>query len=251
MDLQIDTDWLLAYLLVMTRLSGLFIYSPLLGLNQVPVSVRMMFVLILALVFVQTLPSSVPSFSTLPALGMAVVREFLAGALMGLGVLAAFAALNFAGQMMDYQIGFNAAALFDRNTQAQDPLLSVLWGFIGGLVLVTLDAHHALLRAFAQMLTLFPVGGEGFTVSPAALTRTLGLVFVYGLVLASPVAIGVFLLDIASAFMSRSMPQLNIYFVALPVKILWGLFLLAATMIHAGPVIQRLFSAAIAAPLSH
>jgi flagellar biosynthetic protein FliR len=250
-DLQLDTNWLLIFMLVATRLSGLFVYSPVLGLNQAPMQVRVLMVLSLALIFTLALPTTPSMISTVPQLVTAALREFLIGALIGLGVHTVFGAMSLAGQLLDYQIGFNAAALFDRNTQAQNPLLSVFFGMLGGVVFLTLDGHHLLLRAVAQTMTVFPVGAGGFSVSPTALARTLGLVFLFGLALASPVAIGVFLLDMGTAFISRTMPQLNIYFVALPVKVMWGLFLLTVTLGHAGPLMQRLFTEALSAALGH
>ena len=251
MILQLNPDATLLYMLTVTRLSGLVVYSPVLGLNQVPMRVRLVFVLILASILSAVVPTTALPINSSGELALAVMREFLIGALIGLSVQVAFGALTLAGQMLDYQVGFNAAALFDRNTQAQNPLLSVLFGMLGGVVFLTLDGHHLLLRAVAQTMRVFPVGEGGFTVSPAVLAQEFGRVFVLGLTLASPVAIGVFLLDVATAFVSRTMPQLNVYFVALPLKVFWGLLLLSVTVTHAGPTLQRLFSTAVAASLEH
>ncbi len=248
MDVQLNTDWLLTMLLIATRLAGLFLYSPVMGFNQLPVRVRVSFVLILALVFGLGLPNAVPHILSLPQLVFAALREFLVGALIGLGVFVVFAATTFAGQMLDAQIGLNVAVLFDYNTQAQNPLLGTIFGMLAGAMFLALDAHHLLLRVMAQTFELFPLGG-GFSVAPALLAQQLGAVFLFGLALASPVALGVFLLDVTTAFVSRSMPQLNIYFVALPLKIFWGLLLLTVTLTHAGPLLQRLFTDAVTAPL--
>jgi flagellar biosynthetic protein FliR len=250
MDVQIDSEWMLAILLVATRLAGVFAYSPVLGFNQLPPRVRVTVILALTLIFGFGLPHTASPIDSIAQLTFAVLREFLIGALLGLGVFVAFAAMTFAGQLLDTQVGFNVAVLFDYNTQAQNPLLSTLFGMLAGAVFLALDAHHLLLQALAQTFDLFPLGGGRFSVSPALLSRQLGVVFLFGLMVASPVALGVLLLDVATAFVSRSMPQLNIYFVTLPLKIFWGLLLLSLTVTHAGPVMQRLFSDAITASLT-
>jgi flagellar biosynthetic protein FliR len=249
-DIQLDIDWMLALLLIGTRLAGALVFSPLLGFNVLPAPVRVTFVLVLSVVFALSRPTTALNITSLGQLGLAAVTEFLCGALIGLGVLAAFAAATFAGQLLDTQIGLNVAVLFDYNTQSQNPLLSTALGMLAGVVFLSLDGHHLLLRVIAQTFRIVPLAGGTLSVSPELLARQLGVVFLFGLALAAPIAVGVFLLDVATAFISRTMPQLNVYFVALPLKIFWGLFLLAITLSHAGPLFQRMFDDAVTAPLT-
>ncbi len=249
MQIDLDTAWLLRFLLVSTRLGGVFAYSPLLGFNRIPVMVRVIAVLTLSLILAVAMPTVPAVVSSLPLLAFYVLREFLIGALIGLGVFVVFAAFEFAGQFLDAETGLNSAVLFDYNLQAQSPLLGTLFGMLGGVIVLAMGAHYALLRIIAQSFEFWPPETLGLPkLTLGFLTHDFGLVFLYGFALASPIALGVFLLDLLIAFLSRSMPQMNIYFVALPLKIFWGVLLVALALPHATTLIRALFEQALKLP---
>ena len=241
MEATLNPDWLIDFLLIATRMAGVFLLLPVLGFTVIPARVRLLFVLTISLIFAGSLGAAHAHAATILELVRLGVIELARGALLAFSVQAAFATLNFAGQLLDHQIGFNAAALFDFNTQAQDPLLSTLLLMLGGLIFVAFDAHLELLRGLAETFRQQPVGAALPEVRPDQLAMQFGGVFVYGFMVASPVVAGLFLFDAATAFISRSMPQLNIYFVSLPIKIFWGLLLLASSLIHVGPLLRAIF----------
>jgi flagellar biosynthetic protein FliR len=241
----LDPAWLVTLLLLATRLAGLFLLSPALGFNRLPPQARVAVVLLLALCLSQSISTEAGVVAdSITKLVLALIGEFLIGAMIGFGVHAAFAALSFAGQFLDFQIGLNAAAAFDLNAQAQSPLLSTFFGLFGGLIFLLLDAHHDMLRGLAYSLTILPLNHFSLPDDAGPFVTAFGLVFTYGLVLAGPVVLGLMLLDIAIAVIARTMPQISIYFVTLPLKIFVGVLLLALTMSQFTPVLERLFAAA-------
>lgn len=245
MNLTIDPAWLLALMMLATRMAGVLLLSPALGFNRLPPQARVAFVLLLSLCLMPAVTvEAVVVADSIIKLGLALVGEFVTGAIIGFGVHAAFAALSVAGQLLDSQIGLNAAAAFDINTQVQSPLLSTFFGLFGGVVFLSLDAHHELLRGLAYSLILLPIGQFSLPDEAEAFVTAFGLVFIYGLVLAAPVILGLMLLDIAIAAIARTMPQVQIYFVTLPLKVFVGVLLLALTMQQLAPVLGRLFKAA-------
>ncbi|WP_029920458.1 flagellar biosynthetic protein FliR [Nevskia soli] len=242
MDLTLDAGWLIGLLLIATRLAGLFLLSPVLGFGVVPSRIQLVFVFALALIFATSLGAVSVQVTTLVQLVRLAMVELARGALLALSVNAAFAALNLAGQLMDFQIGFNASAVFNFNTQSQDPVISSMFAMLGGVLFLVFDAHHELLRGLAQSFQVEPVGDLALALDAHRLAAQLGGVFLYGFMVASPVVMGLFLFDVATAFISRSMPQLNIYFVSLPVKIFWGLTLLVTSLTQVGPLIRAIFA---------
>lgn len=243
MQLTLDAIWLTATLLVATRLAGLLVLSPVLGFASIPASVRVLFVLSLALVMVLSIQLRlVRQLNSIPALVAAMATEFLVGAVIGFAVFAVFAALSLAGQLLDFQIGFNAAALFDVNTQAQNPLLSAFFGLLGGLLFLVMDAHLELIRAVAASFEIFPLGRIGMPLDVSGIVRQFGNVFLYGVAIAGPVLLGILLLDVSIAVVARTLPQINVYFVTLPLKIFVGLLLLAMSLTQMGPVVRSLFA---------
>jgi flagellar biosynthetic protein FliR len=242
MNVVIDEAWLVSLLLIATRLAGLFLLLPALGFTVIPARVQLIFVFALALLFALSLGTPQVHVTSLLQLVRVACVELSKGALLAFSVNAAFAALQFAGQLLDFQIGFNAAALFNINTQAHDPLLSSLYSMLAGVLFLVFDAHHELLRGLAESFREQPVGDLALALDPGRLAAQFGGVFLYGFMVASPVVLGLFMFDVAMAFISRSMPQLNIYFVSLPLKIFWGLMLVVGSLVEVGPLVRTIFS---------
>jgi len=240
-EVVLDSDWIVSLLLVATRLAGVFLLLPVLGFTVVPARIQLFFVLALSLVFETALGLPKVHVSTTVQLIEFAAVELAYGALLAFSVNTAFAAINLAGQLLDYQIGFNAAALFNFNTQAQDPVLSALLVMTASVMFLVFDVHHELLLIIADTLRHTPPGHVKMELDPHQLALQFGGVFVYGLMVAAPVLLGLFVFDVATAFVSRSMPQLNIYFVALPAKILVGLALLVVALTQVGPLIRAVF----------
>jgi flagellar biosynthesis protein FliR len=209
-------------LLVSVRLLPLLVVLPVTIFARIPVHVRV----ILALTFAAVLAAGLAPDPALKLTPATLATEFLAGMVMAFGVHVAVAALDMVGRLIDLQIGLNASGVFDPATSNVVGIVAefLSLGFL--MLFVALDLHHVLLRAIAQMLVLLPPGQSPMALVSPEMGSLLGRQFLSAFLLASPIIIGLFLTDVAFAFLSRSMPQANVYFLALPVKIGVGLVLL-------------------------
>ena len=239
MSLVADTGWVVALLLVATRVAGVLLFAPVLGFATLPARIRLLFVLAISAVLLGTLaaggapPQDVP---TATAFG----RELLLGAAMGFGIVATFAAFMFGGRILDYQLGFGVATLFDPASRIQSPLMGTLLSMIGAVLFLSLDAHHTLIRALAYSLAVVPPG-TAHAWEPTLLLQQFGLLFTYGVVLVAPAVAALMLVDLAVAVAARVMPQVSAYFVALPVKVFLGLTVTAVSLRVMGPYIDSMF----------
>jgi flagellar biosynthesis protein FliR len=111
---------------------------------------------------------------------------------------------------------------------------------VGALLFLELDAHHTLLRGLAYSFTAVPVG-QPFTLHAQPLIAQFGIMYTYGFVLVAPAVVGLMLIDVAVAVAARIMPQANVYFVALPLKVFVGLLLLALSLRFMQPLIEDMF----------
>lgn len=246
MSIVCESGWLLCVFYVATRLAGVFFLVPVLGMNAVPATVRVLFILIFSLLIAclpQVQVRSTPAGLGMLALGAA--SEFVSGALVGMALQAMVAAFGFGGQIADFQVGFSAAALFDPTTQVQSSLLSTTLAMFGALAFVVLDFHQVLLRGLARFFVDVPPGSLVSGLRGDAAVAHFGLIFVYGFAIVAPVVLGLMLVDIVVAVASRSMPQVNVYFVALPFKVFAGLFLLGYAAAYVGPLATGLFEKSI------
>jgi flagellar biosynthetic protein FliR len=233
--------WVAGVLLVATRLAALLLMTPLLHAVPLPASVRLLLVVALAAALALPLgvaPSTLPDLS---ALFDALLRELAIGATLGLGVLMAFAGFSLAGRLLDTQVGFGMAQVFDPVTRAQVPVLTSVLSLAGVLLFFVMNGHHALLRGVAWSLKRFPVG-QPWSVQQAAgpvLQQAAGL-FTLGFALAAPVVLSLLLVEFALGVVARNLPQANMLVLGIPVKIVVGLLALSLWASGMGEISSRI-----------
>lgn len=219
--------WIVAVLLLSTRVAALLLSTPLLYAVTMPPLVRVLLVMALssaiALPFARAVPA-LPADSM--ALAMALVREAALGATLGLGVLLAFAGFALAGRLLDVQVGFGMAQVLDPATRGRVPVLSSLFALLAAVFFFLVDGHHALLRGVASSIERFPPG-QGAPIPAAAVARELAALFALGFALAAPVVLALLLVEFALGVLARALPQMNVLLLGLPVKILAGLLALS------------------------
>jgi flagellar biosynthetic protein FliR len=242
MSINLDSAWLVAAFLVSLRLGVLFVIAPGFGTVLLPGPFRALVVLALASALVGAmglatgrLPDSVLGLIS------AGLNELVVGGMLAFGLFAAFGAFTVAGRAMDLQIGFGAANLIDPVSRTQAPLLGTILNLLALVVFFAIDGHHLLLRGLAASFERIPPGTGLTEIVPRALALQFGISFSAGLALAAPVMAFLLLIDLGLAVMSRTMPQFNVFFVSLPLKIFAGLSLLALSLAYAGPLMNRIF----------
>jgi flagellar biosynthesis protein FliR len=239
-----ELSWPLTVLLLSLRVGALILLTPVFSLVGLPVPVRILFVLALATCLVSGL-NLTPSPATLgsPAnLALAAAGELAIGSVLAFGLFAAFAAFQFAGRILDVQLGFGVAGLIDPTTKTSAPLLGTVLNLAGVLTFFLIDGHHWLLRGIAFSLVQYPPGAVLHAPPVGVIVAQFGGMFVGAAVLASPVMVVVLLVDLAMAMVSRTMPQMNVFIIGLPLKIFVGLVVLALTLEFLAPVYSRVFS---------
>lgn len=242
MAFHADAAWIAAVLLMSVRLGALFILAPVFGAAAVPVRVRTLLALGLSAALVAGLPqpAPVPVLAAGP-LAVAMFSEALLGAAMALGLHTVFAAFQFAGKLLDVQVGFNLGSVLDPVTRAQSPLLGSALHHLALVLFFLLDGHHMLMRALAYSLHKQPLGSLPRDWGLAPFVDLFGAMFIFGLTLVAPVVVALLLMDVGLGVLSRSIPQLNVFTIGIPAKITVGLLLLAATLADMAPVMAKLF----------
>jgi flagellar biosynthetic protein FliR len=230
-------------LLLATRIAAALLLTPLLYAVKMPALVRL--VLVIAIACVLALPfagSARVDLRDTAALAAALAHEAAIGAILGLGILMAFAGFAMAGRLVDLQVGFGIAQVFDPQTQARVPVLSAVFGLLAAVFFFAVDGHHALLRGIAFSVERFPAG-TGLPLGAAAdpLLRQGAALFALGFALASPVVLGLLLVEFVLGVIARNLPQANMLFLGMPVKVMVGLFALSAWVAGFGPPARRLY----------
>jgi flagellar biosynthesis protein FliR len=247
MSLRLDIGWLLATVLVSTRIATALAFAPVLGPSQIPATVRVFLALAMGALMVSIAPVPVATADLLATnsfvvLAVAMAQEAIVGLAFAFGFIVAYAATQIAGRALDTQIGFGAAGVLNPATQTFSPLIGSALGMAGIFFFLSLDGHLLLFRALAVSLQAAPPGASYATLVPATLLAHSGKMFTFALALAGPIMFMFLLSDLCMAVFSRSMPQLNVFVLGFAVKIVLGLVGLAASIRFADTILTNLFS---------
>lgn len=226
----IDYSFLAVAALVSIRIATMLAFTPVFTQFPIPASARVLMVVMLSITLAFALPRQAsPVAFDLGRFIQAAALEFSFGLLLAGGIFCAFAAIAFAGRALDIQIGFGIGQVFDPVSRAQVPILTSVFLYTGVVVFFLLDGHHALLRGLSYTLVIVPPGGfSPQDVNLRAVIAAWGNVYGLGFMLIAPVAAVVLLVELGLGILARGLPQMNVFVIALPIKILVGLATLAA-----------------------
>ncbi len=215
----------LLWLIVVTRLSGLMATFPGLGQERIPLPVRASTTILISLVIAPAVPppAQVPS-GIWDLLGLLVI-ELAAGLLLGILVMWIVEAVAFAGQLMDFQMGFSFVQFIDPATSHP---VSISGSILGQLVILFLfisNLHHHMILALVESFRIMPIG-HGFSGAPLGVVVMVGQLMLRGLQLAFPIMVALFFVDVIEGISAKFMPQLQLIQLAFPIKITIGLVIL-------------------------
>jgi flagellar biosynthetic protein FliR len=232
-----------AIAVLLVRPGMLIIATPLLGAMQTPPVMRVGLTLMLALVLAPAV--AVPADLTATGLAVVILREIAIGLSLALAIRVLVAGAEFAGHYAGYQIGLSLGSLIDPQTGVRNNVLAILYAQLAVVILFATNAHHGLLRALADSYAALPIGAGG--VGPALGTqvaRMLGMVFVLGVRLAVPIVVVLVLVELVLGVLARLAPALNVMIAGAPIRLLVGLFVLAAAIGALPSLLARFLPAA-------
>ncbi len=241
MDAILNISFIVTAFLVFVRLSAVLLLSPLFSILKLPIHFRVFLMLFLSMIMVSSLNLVLPvktiSVATLIYYSL---LELMAGAALAFGVFCAFAAFSFGGRILDFQMGFGVASLIDPGTNTQAPLIGTFLSMLAVMVFFLVDGHHMLIRGFAYSLQQVPPG-HMLALDMNLLVKQFGLMFVFGLMSVAPAVFVILLIDVVVGVAARTMPQVNMFIVMLPLKIFVGLFVLMLSLEFILPLMKNVF----------
>lgn len=221
-----------AYLLVLLRMAGFIGASPLFSMQAWPRVAKLGLAVFMAMLVVPSVALPVPSPLNDP--GNYVVdalRETVVGLLLGFFATLMFAALNVAGQLFDIQVGFSSATVFDPQIGGSTGLSSSLLNLLFTLYFLGIGGLDGMSLAMMNSYQFVGLGQLTFHANGVALLlQAMGLMMSIGFQFAAPLLAALLLTDVTFAFLSRAVPQMNVFVVEFPAKLLVGLAMFALAM---------------------
>ncbi len=219
-----------AYLLIMTRLGASLMFIPALGDKTIPTRVRVTLAIALSLVVYLVLHDQIPLMPVQTIkLVMLIAREALIGMIIGLFARLLMSAIHTAGTMIAMSTGLAAAQSFDPTQGSQSAMVSTLLTLMAVTVIFVTDIHHQLIWAMVNSYNVFPIGFEALDFEGIAgiATNIVTHSFALGVQLAAPFIVYSLIFYVSMGILVRMMPQLPVFFVAMPLNIALGLWIFA------------------------
>ena len=220
------------FLLIFFRVGAILLTLPVFGSASIPpvFKIGLSFAIALLLYPILNLEGFPVQLSIIP-LVLGMISEIIMGVIIGLSVRMVFAGVQLAGQLIGLQMGLAMANIVDPSTSEQLPLLGELNNIIAILIFLTINAHHWFIQGMVDSFRLVPPFAFHFSSTTMGQVVNLGgNMFVIAIKVGAPVIAALFLMSVAFGVAARTVPQMNIFFVALPIQILVGFLFLAFSL---------------------
>lgn len=222
------------FLLIVIRILGFFIILPILTATSIPAISKIGFSLFIAhLVFASGVVGEIYYADSTAGYLFLMVKEFMVGFVLGYVVYIVFSVLYMAGQLIDYQIGFSMVNIFDPVSQIQVPIVGNLLYFVICAFAIQTGGFNSFISAIFYSYQVISPGQAVIVGNSFLYTEIIQIILYFvetGVRIAFPIMGSILVLDVAMGLMVKTVPQMNVFVVGVPIKLLVGLTILYLIM---------------------
>ena len=229
------------FLFVFFRVGALILFVPVLGSRQVPVSMKIGLILFTSIVIfplVQARPLPEPQ-------GIFALAVFLlSDVTIGLGIAyitrLIFAAVQIAGTVVDFQMGFGVVNVIDPQTDTQVSVTAQFHNIVAVLIFLAVDAHHFILQAIVESFFIINPAEINFSsLTPEYMLYLFSGTFTTAVKIAAPIMAILFFLSVGLGLVARTVPQMNVFIVGFPLQIGVGLLMVGLSISFFSILVQQ------------
>ena len=231
------------FMLVFTRVTTILVQIPIFGGNMVNNWVKVglgITISLLIVPFEQLLAYQVE----LPVITFifAIFQEIVIGFLAGFAGTLLFNLVQIAATLMELSSGFSAGSIFNPTIGAPGSAFNQFFVLFSMMYFLVINAHHKFLQGLWYSFVVLPVGSSIDLLSPDSLLTLSGKILISGLQIALPVMGALLLTDLTMGLLAKVSPQINVFFLGLPVKVWVAVVGLFMAIIVLTPVVRNVFS---------
>ena len=244
MSLEQLLQWNLSlFLLILSRWTGMIMLAPVFGARGVPAMVKLGLAASLSAIVYPLIIADKPSIPVelLPYIGL-VIKEIFVGLVIGFVIYMMTAVLTGAGQLIDFQMGFTMGASIDPVYGEQTPMMGNFQMILATMLLLATNSHHYLIAAMLKSYAYIPINPSALPNNITYYAQLIVHVFSLAIQMALPVFGALLVSDVGVGLLSRTVPQLNIFSVVFPVKIIFGFVILFLATPFFGESVSHLFN---------
>src|SRR6202171_1606174 len=222
------------FMLVFARIGAMVMLMPGFGESNIPVRVKLSIALLLTLIILPLHRAAYHvDMTSMTSLLVSMLHEIVIGIVLGATARVTLAALSVAGSVIAQQLGLGFVTAVDPTQGQQGLLIANFLTILGITLLVATDTHHLVIAALNESYRIFSPGEAMPTGDVAALaTRAFAAAFKIGMQLSVPFLVFGLVVNIGLGVLGRLIPQMQVYFVGVPLSIMVG-FLIFALVIAA------------------
>ena len=231
------------FIVIFARVSAFNVVMPVLGNKFVPAPVKIgmsVFLSILLVFMAPTLGGGLPE-GIFPFVFL-MMKEVLAGLALGFITKFLFAGVQVAGDMVGRQMGFAMANVMDPAYQSQVSVVAEFQIVVAFLMYLAINGHHFLIQGLAQSYECIPIAESALGQERSLhVVRMASGMFAAGVRIGAPVVVALLMTSVAMGVLARTVPQMNVFIVGLPLRIGIGFVILAMTMTLFAHIFMRLW----------
>lgn len=240
--MSIYAEKFVIFMLVFIRTRPMFVTAPLYGHESIPVQLRIWTAGLFAFAIFPLIAASTPAISLdLGSLILLALQEFIMGATIGFSLGIIFHGVVYAGELFGIVMGFSISNVIDPQNGFDVPVIGQIEYIVAIFIFLVMDGHLFLIQALKMSYDAVPVSGLRLTPGVVdTFVHITGAVFVSAIKIGAPVIVSLFLTDVLMGVISRMVPQVNVFFVGMPLKAGIGIFSLMASLPFFVFVFQKL-----------
>jgi len=231
------------FLLILSRWAGMIMLAPVFAARGVPSYVRLGLAASLSVIIYPLISAGKPviPIELLPYIAV-VLKEVMVGLVIGFVIYTMTAVLQGAGQLIDFQMGFTMGAAIDPVYGVQTPMMGNFQMVLATMLLLATNSHHFLIAAMVKSYAYIPINPSNLPSHYTFYAQLVGNVFALAIQIAMPVFGALLVSDVGVGLLSRTVPQINIFSIVFPVKIIFGLVILYLSIPFFGEAVAHLFN---------
>jgi flagellar biosynthesis protein FliR len=221
-----------AFMLVFARVAAMVMVLPALGQSNIPVRIKIAIAVLLTLIILPLHRTAYTiDMSSMTPLLVSMLHEIIIGVVLGATAQVAMSALQVAGSVIAQQLGLGFVTAVDPTQGQQGVVIGNFLTMLGVTLLFATDSHHLIIAALNDSYTIFSPGDLVPSGDVAELaTRAFSAAFKIGMQLSAPFLVFGLVFNIGLGVLARLMPQMQVYFVGVPLSILTGFLIFAAVL---------------------
>ncbi|OKO69851.1 flagellar biosynthetic protein FliR [Bradyrhizobium sp. NAS96.2] len=220
------------FVLVFARVGAMVMLLPGFGESNIPARVKLSIALLLTLIILPLHRNAYHvDLTSISSLGVLMVHELIIGIVLGATARVTLSALNVAGSVIAQQLGLGFVTAIDPTQGQQGQIIGNFLTILGLTLLFATDSHYLVIAALSESYRIFSPGEIMPTGDVAALaTNAFSAAFKIGLQLSAPFLVFGLVFNIGLGVLARLMPQMQVYFVGVPLSIMVGFLIFAVVL---------------------